>query len=824
MRQRRLGVRVRLAVRSQAVTVPKGVALAFTAALGATLVMAAPVALAPGTRLFGSGQTFAREDPNRDPLIVMEQFRTGRVAAPYLQPLTDLPGRALARLVGPVAAYNVLVLATFPLAAAAAYLLARYVLGSHLGAMVAGLAYAFLPFHVAHATNHPHVAQTQWLPLYFLALWRCLDRPDPRRALLLLAAAAAAALSNFYAGFIAAVLTPVALVAYGVASPGRPRDGSLRRVAITSLVLATAAAAGFLLIHHVAAAVVLRSETFAVPRSDLFLHSAKWWSYLVPAADHPLAGARVREFWAARGLEGGLLEQQVGLGWSLVALAAVPLWLWVRGDRTSLARCAPVLASVAVAALLCSLSPERRIGSLTFVRPSALLYEVAPMFRAYARFGVVVGLMTALLAGAGAACLWRRPTSAGRRAAALLLGLVVLELAPFPPWRWRDVLPTRAHRWLAMQPGPLRVLDCVPPSRVSDSLAVTLLGHEVSLLGAPAFDDCGEPRLGDRLKAMGYTHVVVRRDGTRGSLRELPDGLARGPEFEDAQILEVKAEQPAVYVSALLGFYPREYEGKATWRWMGQTGALRIAATRESAGTSLELQLKAFPGDRRVEWFLGGRRLGEVQVAGEWRRYKLPLGPLAPGETTLTLACREPAIAANAVLSNDDPRALGLAVGSWRIEDGVLLDRRWSPAVYSSHGAQPRPRHGMDRGRARVRSLPAPLVRGPGAVVRPHRRRAGAAPGGRAGLAHVPRPGRDHRSAAPERVAPGLPHLPGARLRRVRPLLLPAVPGVALGGSAGRRPRRHPGPRPFRPARGAVSPHGTPPTTWSDLVEYRKPI
>ena len=107
------------------------------------------------------------------------------------------------------------------------------------------------------------------------------------------------------------------------------------------------------------------------------------------------------------------------------------------------------------------------------------------MFRAYARFGVVVGLMTALLAGAGAAWLWRRPGSAGRRAAALLLGLAVVEFAPFPPWRWRDVLPTRAHRWLAAQPGPLRVLDCVPPSRMSDALAAPLLGHEVALLGAP---------------------------------------------------------------------------------------------------------------------------------------------------------------------------------------------------------------------------------------------------------------------------------------------------------------------------------------------------
>ena len=101
---------------------------------------------------------------------------------------------------------------------------------------------------------------------------------------------------------------------------------------------------------------------------------------------------------------------------------------------------------------------------------------------------------------------------------------------------------------------------------------------------------------------------------------------------------------------------------------MGQTGALTWS-TRPArlVGTVLELELKAFPGARRVEWLLDGRRLGELEVAAEWRRYDLPLGPLAPGETTLTLACRGPAVVANDVLRNGDPRALCLAVGSWRI-------------------------------------------------------------------------------------------------------------------------------------------------------------
>jgi hypothetical protein len=670
-------------------SIVRGAALAFVVALVATLLLAAPVVMAPSERLFGSGATLGPEDPNRDALVVIEQFRAGRVPAPYLQPLTDLPGRALARLVGGVAAYNILVLVTFPLSAAAAYLLARSFVASHFGALVAALAYAFLPFHVAQASGHPHAAQTQWLPLYLLALWRCIDRPSLARGALLCVSAAAVALADFYGGLIAAVLSPVALVAYGVVSPNSPSAGRLRRVAIVVVILAGAAGAGLMLIHHFAPAILLTPGSLAFERGDLFAWSARWWSYLIPPAEHPIWGTTVREFWARRDVGASLVEhQQVSLSWSLLVLATVPLWLWLRGNRATLiVRTAPVLVCVAAAAVLCSLSPERTLGSFTFVRPSALLYAWAPMFRAYARFGVVVGLMTAILAGAGATWLWDRPERAARRAAALLLGMALLEYAPAPPWRSRDVLPTRAHRWLAAQSGTLRVLDCVSSSRWSDVLAAPFVGHAITLLGAPSFDDCGEPHLADKLAALGYTHVVVRRNSTIGralAKSAVPEGLAQEPrmEFEDAVILTVKAESPPVYVGTLVGFHPREYERDASWRWMGRTGAMRFVAMRESPSSVLSLELKAFPRARQVEWFLDGRLQGELNVAPEWHRYELPLGALARGEALLTFACRDPAAVADDVLRNGDLRELGLAVGRWTIGEA---DGKRSPPLGSQY-------------------------------------------------------------------------------------------------------------------------------------------
>jgi len=642
-----------------------------------TLLMAAPVVLSPSDRIFGGEEILSPGDPNRDALVVINQFRIGHVPPPYLQPLTDLPGRWLTWLIGPVAAYNFLVLITFPLAAAAAYLLARYALDSHAGALVAGLAYAFLPFHVMQAGGHPHIAQTQWLPLYLLALWRCVDQPNPLRATVLLLAAAAAALADFYGGFIIAVVSPVALLAWGMGSPKR-LDHRARRVTITALVLIAAALAGLGIVGCLVPEVMTRPSATAFPRSELFDWSARWWSYLVPPADHPLWGSAVQAFWLRRGIGVGLLEhQQVSLGLSLIALAIVALWLRFRGDSSTMGlRAAPALSVVAAVALLCSLSPERTVLSFTFLRPSAFLYEVAPMFRGYARFGVVVGLMTSLLAGAGVAALWRSRGPA-RLAAAALLGIAAIEYAPFPPWRSRDVLPTAAHRFLSDEPGPIRVLDCVEPIRVSDTLAAGLLRAEVSLLGGAGFDDCGEPRLGEKLGLLGFTHLIVRRRTALGDwIARDSDRFARDrgltPVVAYAGSLVFAVTAPATarngYLSAWTGFFPREYERDRSWRWMKDAGILQFKGNRESAGESIEIELRSFPGNRRIDWSINGRRLGEIEVSPEWRSHTLALGRLGGDVTSLTLATREPAVIADRVLHNQDPRPLGLAVGEWRLK------------------------------------------------------------------------------------------------------------------------------------------------------------
>ena len=628
-----------------------------------TLIIAAPVLLAPSERVFGM-EIVGR---HHDPFTVMGQFDRPISVGVYSQPVTDLTGAGLSRVVGPVAAYNSLVLLSFPLAAAAAYLLARHLALSPAGATVAAMAFAFSPFHVAHAAYHPHIAQVQWIPLYLLALWRCLDRPSPAAVGVLGAATLAVTLSNFYGGLIAAVITPVALAAYWLVC-GRTGTRSVRRLALTAVTLLLLAGAGIAYAWYAASAVVVNRTAFAFPRAALVDHSARWWSYLVPPVAHPWLGETAHRLWTDVGVHEGLLEQQVSLGWAFIALAFIAVFRWLVWDRkTPSFASVPVLVIVAAFASVCSLSPKPEMEALTFMRPSAVLYDVVPMFRSYARFGVVVQLMAALLAGIGVDYLRRAGTRWAQIICLALVALAAGEYIVSPPAMWRDVLPTTAHRWVARQPGHVRALDCMPLNQETDSVQ-WLTSHRITLLGSPT-DDCTEPNLSDKLAANGYTHLLVRRDTTDGqwlAKRLAVDGLRVTASFQDGQVFAVNASTPAIYTASMTGFSPREHDAAWTWRWMGQDAGWTIVNTGgQPIMTTLGLELSAFHRARRMDVLLDGRHVQTLVV--EPRRRVYQVGPLTvpAGDHALVFHSFEAPTVAGDVLRSGDQRPLSFAIGAW---------------------------------------------------------------------------------------------------------------------------------------------------------------
>jgi hypothetical protein len=640
-------------------------------AAGLTLLIAAPVLRAPSERVFGA----AIVGRHHDPFTVMQQFSHPLTLGVYLQPVTDLTGAAIARGTGAVAAYNWLVLVTFPLSAAIAYLLARYLTLPRAAAVFAALLFAFSPFHFAHAAYHPHIAQTQWLPLYLLALWRCLDRGTWPAALLLCVAAALVTLSNFYGGLIAAVMTPFAAGGWWLMRTRfAPRPG--RRLAVTAGALIGIATAATAFVWWRTPDLPTMAAALAFPRQELFLYSAKWWSYLLPPVVHPLWGALSARLWVLSGVHAGLLEQQVSLGWSVITLAAIGIAsssARLTGQQPSDSRApdrslAPMLGALAAVALICSLSPERALFGTTVLRPSALVYAVLPMFRAYARFGLVVQLMAALLAGIGAARLAAIGTRSARLLCAVLVLLAAVEYGVSPQALSRDVLPTEAHRWVMRHSAASRVLDCEPLTPESSSVP-WLTDGRITLAGAAA-DDCAEPQLAPRLRAEGFTHVLVRDTWQRDWLRRsgAAEGLRDEARFAAADVFSINP-RTLVYTIATAGFWPREYDGASTWRWMSTDASWTIVTSAARPRVTLEIEIRAFGTSRPLSVRLDDRAPQSLQIATDSATYRIGPVTLAAGTHQLTFHSPAPPIRPDDVIGGGDRRPLGFRVGDWTWSD-----------------------------------------------------------------------------------------------------------------------------------------------------------
>ncbi len=89
------------------------------------------------------------------------------------------PLRALG--VGPITAYNIALLAGFAVSGFSAFLLGRFLSGSAIAGLCAGIFYAFVPFRFTHLSHVQHV-WSGTIPLMLLALLRYRDRPTWKRA------------------------------------------------------------------------------------------------------------------------------------------------------------------------------------------------------------------------------------------------------------------------------------------------------------------------------------------------------------------------------------------------------------------------------------------------------------------------------------------------------------------------------------------------------------------------------------------------------------------------------------------------------------------
>lgn len=450
----------------------------------------------------------------------------------------------LSALIGGTAAYNVEVLSSFPLTAWLTYLLARRLGCKPLGAAFAALAFAFVPFHIEKAQGHAGQTHMELLAgtLLFLLRWR---QGGSRWNLVGAGAMAGLTLwDDYYLAYIGAFMVATFFVVSviqkraGTASIEwlKKHAGAAIAVAVvtTLFVPATVLTAERPSNGSIGGAVSAQAAGFNQGLEQIRVYSARPLEYLLPFHANPLIPRAVLRYEQDHLHGSNFTEQTLFLGYTVMLLALVAAAMGWRRFETRL------LLALGLVGFVVALPPGLHFGGLVVPTPSLLLNKVFSIFRVYSRFGILVMLGAALLAGLGMT--WIQGRLPGRKAALLAVPflLAAIEFNNLPPTHVTQLYPAPAeYQWLAHQPAGILVEYPLKAGSAQTEEIQTrqytlyqhVHGHPIFNGGttasladqiSPQLEPYYAPGVAKMLSDLGIRYVFVHRNDYQGDGFDLP--------------------------------------------------------------------------------------------------------------------------------------------------------------------------------------------------------------------------------------------------------------------------------------------------------------
>jgi hypothetical protein len=440
----------------------------------------------------------------------------------------------LSFLVGPTLAYNLQNLSSFPLTAGVTYLVAREIGASRLGSAFAGLALAFIPYHLEKAMGH--VTQTHLelfaAALLFLLLWRRTRRW--RHVVFAALVMGATMWWDFYYVIILACLIGAFFVV-DLLVPDSTTVTVPRRIVrwLMAAGLMTAITVAFvpltiLAIHRpgtsTGSASSLLGGSGAIRRSlsELQIYAARWREYVLPWHANPLVPQQIRNREITNLHGSNFTEQSLFLGYAVMALGAVGA---IVRRRTFVVLVTLVIAAVGV--VMATPPFMRPLGLVDLHGPSYYLNSLLPFVRVYARFAVLLMLGVSLLAGLGLTAIQHHLPGKAAALLAIPFLLLALEFNNVPPTHVTVLFPApAAYTWLASQPQGILIeypLAAGDPPRQEEQTHQYMAYQQVHLhplfngatsdsragLLTPTLEPFYSTTAVDQLRALGIHYVFV---------------------------------------------------------------------------------------------------------------------------------------------------------------------------------------------------------------------------------------------------------------------------------------------------------------------------
>ena len=528
------------------------------------------------------------------------------VAAPFGNDVSTFPVgffwliivRWLPILTNEIFTYNLVLILSFILSCMFVYMITFSITKNVMASMVSGIIFGFCPYHFQRSWEHFSLAQIQWVALFFYSLIQIHKYFNLKSILFFIISSTLILHMEFNYAYIVFILTLFYIVFVFVddltkflllkkmhnQKPSISFSGGLK-------FLGKIVFSGFLcLVVNFSFIFSIYKASFVVPKASpasaemaqrpfhyLFSQSARILNYLVPSSANPILGGLARFLEGSIFYGRGPIEQTLYLGWIPILLALIA-WKYRTSAKAKNYNdkkfYIKLLLFIAVGSVLFSMPPYFNLGIFKIYFPSFLMYKILPMFRAYARFGLLAILSVSILAGIGLKYLFENNKFTKQRTALafLLIFLILVEFNNIPPFRSFDLSkPPEVYAWLSKQKGdfivaeyPLGEASSVETFVDLDYLLYQRIHQKKILNGAKPGTEADsikqklfkitDPNVSRILGSLGVKYVILHlqryREGTNKKavdiIGEVPDltdkkGLKLVKKFGDDEVYEVMA-------------------------------------------------------------------------------------------------------------------------------------------------------------------------------------------------------------------------------------------------------------------------------------------
>ena len=299
-------------------------------------------------------------------------------------------------LFGSVISYNIYVLFTFALAGYGMFLLANYLLKDSYAAFIAGMIFAFFPFHFGASFAHLHTFSIMWIPFFVLYFHKMYEEPSGLNIVL---AGLFFAMNALTSWTIAVMLAIFCLLYVGYRIKDTISKKFLPKISAFFLVSLGLITPGLYLILKN----TLTNEHMLQPLDSFIVFSADVLGFIVPSPLHPILGVFSNSIYA--NFTGNYSENIVFIGYTVLILAIIGICSLIKSKPGRF-----ILICAGVFFIL-SLGPVLHIFgiwqftdcNLTIMLPGIITkyIPVLNMIRVPSRYDIMFMFFISLIAGYG---------------------------------------------------------------------------------------------------------------------------------------------------------------------------------------------------------------------------------------------------------------------------------------------------------------------------------------------------------------------------------------------------------------------------------------